>query len=113
VSYHDAAFNLSRVAMLVAGLADHERLRATAMDDLLHQPFRMPLLPFAAELLRTLREAGALSSCWSGAGSMMLGVVTESTSRAVADAAREVLARHGEPGDVLILNADRTGLTHS
>ena len=111
VSYHDVAFNLSRVAALTAGLADHHVLRATAMDDLLHQPYRMGLLPFAQEVLTAMRAAGALSSCWSGAGSTMLGVVTDGTASAVAEAARATLARFGEPGAVHVVDADRHGVT--
>ena len=111
VSYHDAAFNLSRVAALTAGLADHRRLVATAMDDRLHQPYRMSLLPFAHDALVAMREAGALASCWSGAGSTMLGVTTNDHASAVAAAARDVLAAHGEPGDVRIVAADRRGVT--
>ena len=110
VSYHDAAFNLSRVALLTAGLADHTLLQATAMDDRLHQPFRMSLLPFAADVLRVTREAGALASCWSGAGSTMLAVATDSTAAAVAEAARGVLHQHSEPGTVQVVEADRRGL---
>jgi homoserine kinase len=98
------------VALLTAGLADHTLLQATAMDDRLHQPFRMGLLPFAADVLRVTREAGALASCWSGAGSTMLAVATDSTASAVAEAARNVLNQHSEPGTVQIVEADRRGL---
>lgn len=110
VSYHDAAFNLSRVALLTAGLADHTRLLATAMDDRLHQPYRMGLLPFASEVLSVGREAGALATCWSGAGSTMLAVVTDDTAEQVREATNDVLLRHGEPGVVRIVDADRQGL---
>ena len=111
VSYHDAAFNLSRVAALTAGLADHRQLRATAMDDLLHQPYRMPLLPFAQSLLHGMREAGALASCWSGAGSTMLGVVTTETANDVVAVAASHLEQHDEHGVALIVEADRVGVT--
>jgi homoserine kinase len=111
VSYHDAAFNLSRVAALTAGLADHRQLVATAMDDRLHQPYRMSLLPFAHDLLIGMREAGALASCWSGAGSTMLGVTTLESGPTVAAAAQAVLNQHGEPGEVRIVEADRRGVT--
>ena len=110
VSYHDAAFNLSRVALLTAGLADHRLLQATAMDDRLHQPFRMGLLPFAADVLAATREAGALASCWSGAGSTMLAVVTEEVAEQTAAAARSVLQDHSEAGEVRVVDADRRGL---
>lgn len=111
VSYHDAAFNLSRVAALTAGLADHRQLVATAMDDRLHQPYRMSLLPFAHDLLLGMRDAGALASCWSGAGSTMLGVTTSESGPAVKAAAQAILAQHSEPGEVRIVEADQRGAT--
>jgi homoserine kinase len=80
------------------------------MDDYLHQPYRMPLLPFAQPLLDLLRDAGALGSCWSGAGSAMLGLVTQSRALDVAEAAREFLHRSSLAGTVLTLSADLTGL---
>ncbi len=110
LSYHDAAFNLARVAALTAGFADHTRLLASAMDDRLHQRHRAPLLPFADELMEGMRDAGALGACWSGAGSTMLGVVTEATATEVASHAREILHRVGEAGDVMVVDADRVGL---
>ena len=111
VTYHDAAFNLSRVAALTAGMANHHRLVATAMDDRLHQPYRMDLLPFSRDILSTMRDAGALASCWSGAGSTMLAVTTPESAPEIVAAARSVLAHHGEPGDVRLVDADRHGVT--
>jgi homoserine kinase len=70
----------------------------------------MGLLPFAAPLLSTLRESGASASCWSGAGSTMLGLVTNDVADDVAVAARDFLAEHGVPGSVLTLDVDRSGL---
>jgi len=58
-------FELSR--LLIAGLARHDMFVASSMDDALHQNYRMELVSFARPLLATLREAGALGSCWSGA----------------------------------------------
>lgn len=111
VTYQDVAFNLSRVAMLVTGLSDHRRLLRDAMDDRLHQPYRMPLLPFASDVLNAMVEGGGLTSCWSGAGSTLLGVATETTAPSVQAAAQQVLAEHDEPGTVMVLEADLSGVT--
>lgn len=110
VPFADAVHNLSAMGFLIAGLADHHGFVASAMDDNLHQPYRMSLLPFAEPLLATLREAGAAGSCWSGAGSTMLGLCLPDTAHDVAVAAREFLAARSVPGTVLTLEADRTGL---
>jgi homoserine kinase len=106
----DATHNLSALGLLLAGLANHDQFVDGSMDDLLHQPYRMGLLPFAQPLLATLRESGASGSCWSGAGSTMLGLATSERAAGVAVAARAFLHDHGVAGVVHVLEADRTGL---
>jgi homoserine kinase len=113
VSFNDAARNLSAMGLLLAGLADHDAFVDGAMDDYLHQPYRMSLLSFAAPLLATLRESGAAGSCWSGAGSTMLGLATADKAEGVASAARTFLRDRGIAGIVHVLEADRTGLVTS
>jgi homoserine kinase len=113
VSLHDAVGNLNSLGLLIAGLADHRAFVDVAMDDHLHQPYRMDLLPFARPLLATLREAGAAGSCWSGAGSTMLGLAPVDVADDVAAAARSFLEAHSVPGVVHVLEADRTGLVCS
>ena len=113
VPFEDAVHNLNAMGLLIAGLADEDAFVGEAMSDVLHQPYRMGLLPFAAPLLETMREAGARGACWSGAGSAMLGLCTRETEFAVAHAAREFLATQGIAGGVMALEADRTGLVTS
>jgi homoserine kinase len=110
VPFGDAIHNLSSMGLLLAGLADHDAWVAGAMDDVLHQPYRMGLLSFAQPLLTTLRDSGASGSCWSGAGSTMLGLATSERAEDVARAARSFLHDQGVAGVVQILEADRTGL---
>ena len=110
VAFEDAVNNLNALGLLIAGLADHRSFVPSAMDDFLHQPYRMPLLSFAQPLLDRLLEAGAAGSCWSGAGSAMLGLATSSTASDVAGAAQEFLTENGVPGTVLTLKADLGGL---
>ena len=110
VPFGDAIQNLSSMGLLLAGLADHDAWVAGAMDDVLHQPYRMSLLSFAQPLLTTLRDSGASGSCWSGAGSTMLGLATSERAEDVARAARSFLHDQGVAGVVQVLEADRTGL---
>jgi len=113
VPFADAVRNLSAMGLLLAGLADHDAFADGAMDDYLHQPYRMGLLSFAEPLLATLRESGAAGSCWSGAGSTMLGLATTDKAEGVARAARSFLHDQGVAGIVHVLEADRTGLVTS
>jgi homoserine kinase len=110
VPFSDAVHNLSSLALLIAGFADHEDFAVGAMDDYLHQPYRMSLLPFAQPLLARLREAGAAGSCWSGAGSTMLALCHGDACALVARAAEEFLVAHSVAGVVWQLDADRHGL---
>jgi len=110
VPLSDAVANLSALGLLLAGLANHEAFVPWSMDDTLHQPYRMELLDFARPLLECLRDAGARGSCWSGAGSSMLGLCEVAAAPHVAEAARQFLLARSEPGDVLVLEADRAGL---
>lgn len=107
----DAVFNLGRMGVLIAGLADHRVLVPGAGDDRLHQDFRASLFPQAPALLAGMRAAGALTSFWSGAGSTLLGVVQRGRAEAVAEAGRGLLGAHGLAGRVAVLEADPSGIT--
>lgn len=110
VPFVDAVHNLNSMGLLIAGLANRHEFVSTSMDDHLHQPYRTGLLSFAAPLLALLRESGAAASCWSGAGSTMLGLVTDDTAAEVATAAKVFLHDRAIPGEVRVLDVDRTGL---
>jgi homoserine kinase len=110
VPHADAAFNLGRMGLLVSGLADASRLLPEATEDRLHQSQRAPLFPEAAPLMQGLVEAGALASCWSGAGPTLLAVCRRSTAPELRSAGEALLAQHGVAGRALCLDADRRGL---
>jgi len=110
VSREDAAFNLGRMGLLLAGLADHRLLIREAAEDRLHQDYRSDLFPEAPQLLAALTEAGALASCWSGAGPSLLGVVTQQHGPTVRIAAAAAMARAGVAGQALLLRPDVGGL---
>ncbi|MGH9021185.1 MAG: homoserine kinase, partial [Acidimicrobiales bacterium] len=106
----DAVANLAAMGLLVAGLADARAFVRGSMADRLHQPYRESLVPFARDLLDGLLDAGAVGSCWSGAGSSMLGLCLVSDAGHVESAARAFLSDRGIAGDVFNLDADHSGL---
>jgi homoserine kinase len=113
VAHADAVFNLGRMGLLIAGLADREVLLTEAGDDRLHQDARTPLLPEAPAILAGLRTAGALTSCWSGAGSTLLGICETGTATRVAKSAEALMDGLGVAGEVRVLEADLQGVTES
>jgi homoserine kinase len=110
VSRDSAAFNLSRMALLIAGLADSRVLISEAMEDRLHQDYRSPLFPAAPKLLAGMAEGGALAVCWSGAGPTLLGVSRGTEVQSVQAAAAAALAETDIAGHVFVLHPDMHGL---
>jgi homoserine kinase len=110
VPHHDASFNLGRMGMLIAGLANHRLLVHEATEDRLHQAARTPLFPESSHLLAGLVEAGALAACWSGAGPSLLGICEAATAPSVRAAGDELLAEANVTGSALLLDADSEGL---
>ena len=108
----DAVFNLGRMGLLVAGLADPAALVPEAAADRIQQPARTALFPQAPALLRALVDAGARAACWSGAGPTLLGIATADTAQAVRAGAESALGALGIPGAVLQLKADRRGIVY-
>jgi homoserine kinase len=110
VSRESAAFNLSRLALLIAGLADSRVLVPEATEDRLHQDYRSPLFPPAPKLLAAMAAGGALAVCWSGAGPSLLGIARGTNVHDVQAAASAALHEAEVPGEVLVLHPDMHGL---
>jgi homoserine kinase len=110
VPHHDAAFNLGRMGLLLAGLADRRLLVREATEDRLHQTARASLFPEAGHLMAELVDAGALAACWSGAGPSLLAVCERRGAPRIRSAGEELLAEAGMPGHALLLPPDTDGL---
>jgi len=106
----DATFNLGRLSLLLAGLADRSLLIRESTEDRLHQDYRSPLFPEAPQLLARLVAAGAMASCWSGAGPTLLGICDGADGERVRAAAESAMEDIGVPGRALVLRADVEGL---
>jgi homoserine kinase len=110
VPHVDAAFNLGRMGMLVAGLADRRQLVHEATEDRLHQTQRTPLFPESTHLMAGLIDAGALAASWSGAGPSLLAVCDAANANRVRARGDELLAEAAVSGVALLLEADLEGL---
>ncbi|NLW16305.1 MAG: homoserine kinase [Firmicutes bacterium] len=111
VAHGDAVFNASRVALLLAALrsGDLDLLRQAA-DDRLHQPYRLPLIPGAAEAREGAERAGALATVISGAGPTLLALVgPEQDPAVVGEAMRAGFAQAGVVSHYLVLQPDLQG----
>ena len=94
----DAVFNLGRMGLLIAGLADHAGWWPRPPRTGCTSSGGAALFPEADRILAGLREAGASAVCWSGAGPSILGICTVGTEGGVAQAGATLLADSGLAG---------------
>lgn len=96
VSLGDAVFNLQGAALVAACVTTGRWswLRA-AMEDRLHQPARLPLVPGAAGAIRRAVVAGAYGACLSGAGPSVLALAPPWRADEVAAAMEGAFAEAG------------------
>lgn len=113
VPFQDAVFNLTRLALLLAGLAtDRLDLLAAGSEDRLHQPYRAGLLPGMEAIIEEGRRAGALAAFLSGAGSSLLALVSGDGEEIGRRMSERWQREFGMENSVRLLEIDRQGLIY-
>ncbi len=111
VPREDAVFNVQRVALLLASLqAARPAALSVALEDRLHQPYRLKLFPWMPAVATAACAAGALGCVLSGAGPSLLAVVA-GEGGAVGRAMEDALSRAGVRGNARTLDVDAAGAT--
>jgi homoserine kinase len=107
VTHASAARQAGRTALLATAVMTSDAgLLRTAMTDELHQPFRLPLLPGARDLIELAYERGAAGACLSGAGPTVLAICD---SPASAHAVEKAWNAAGVAGMATRLRFDTSG----
>lgn len=109
LSRHNAIHNAGRVGLLVHALTTgrYEHLR-TAMDDRLHQPYRLPLIPGASEAMAAGYAAGAAGVALSGAGPSLIAFAPENHAQ-IAAAMVAAFGAAGLPARRWLLQVELSG----
>ncbi|MTV47446.1 homoserine kinase [Heliobacillus mobilis] len=95
VPHRDAVFNVSRTSMVIMAIIHNDwDLLGKVMEDRLHQPYRMSLIPGMADVFEAARKAGALAAVLSGAGPTLIAFSRENTG-GIAQAMEDAFAAHG------------------
>jgi homoserine kinase len=111
VPFDDAAANLSRVALGVAGMAGRrtDLLRFLTIDRL-HEPYRAEVYPQLPRLVEAARSAGALGACLSGAGSAIIAFTDTVAAVARIEAAFSAVAADTDlPGHATVVAPRNAG----
>jgi homoserine kinase len=107
----DAVFNVQRVALLLAALqSGRAEALGPALDDRLHQPYRVALFPWMPAVVEAARSAGALGCVLSGAGPALLAVI-DGDGGGVARAMEAALRVAGIAGSARAFAVDVSGAT--
>lgn len=79
------------------------------MEDVLHQPYRMDLVPGFKEVMAAAIKSGALGSCLSGAGPSILAFITEKAEE-VRHSMTKTWVEFGIKSKAYLLEINRTGV---
>jgi homoserine kinase len=113
VALKDVTYNLGRALLVVEALREGDLdLLKQSMDDRLHLPFRLPLIPGGQHALDAACEAGASAVTISGAGPSLIAFTEaqpDGTAEAVAEAMVSAFRQHHVTARAFLLRASPTG----
>lgn len=108
VSHDTAVFNIAQTAVLLAAMqGDDLTLLRAAMQDRLHQPRRLPLIPGAQNALDAAQDLGAAAAL-SGAGPGLIAFADEGLAE-IGAAMQKAYARAGLTSRVWLLEVSAGG----
>lgn len=110
VSRADAVYNLSRSALMAGSLAtgNVENLHI-AVQDKIHQPYRLGLIPGASDIFDLSYEYGSLATYISGAGPTIMSIIRRSDENFESVISEQLIKRGLENWHVVILDVDSRG----
>lgn len=109
IAYKDAVFNVSRVSFLVSSLVtkQYDRLKY-GLQDKLHVPYRIGLIPGGEAVLQAAEDAGALGATISGSGSTLIAFAVKN-EQAIMEAMMNEFKRRGIDSEGHILKCWNEG----
>ncbi|MBQ8459126.1 homoserine kinase [bacterium] len=111
VPMKDAIFNAKRLAMFVQAVNSKDsELMKLALQDRLHQPYRMKLIPGLDKIMDNLRHFDNVLGCvLSGAGSSILVISKKNNLDKIKDVVRETWADQNIKCSIRTLSVENEG----
>ncbi len=106
----EAVFNLSRSVLVIHALqAGDLDLLGEIMEDSLHQPYRLPLIPGAQAAIQAARKAGAKGVALSGAGPSLIAFSGQPADGRIGLAMKKAFEQAGLTARIFPLNISHSG----
>jgi homoserine kinase len=106
----DAIYNIGRAMLVAEALrGGNDKLLADAMNDRIHEPYRLPAIPGALQARTAAREAGAICVSLSGAGPGMIAFAREGFDQ-IGKAMKDAFSAAGLTSRYWILDATDQGV---
>ncbi|KMO87017.1 serine kinase [Megasphaera cerevisiae DSM 20462] len=109
IEYQSAVFNVSRVSFLISSLftKQYDRLQY-GLQDRLHVPYRIRLIPGGSDVLQAAVNAGALGATISGSGSTLIAFAAGQEDH-IMHAMIHAFSAHGVEAEGHILKCSNEG----
>jgi len=110
VSLQDAVDNLSKSALLVNALQQSKwELIPEAMQDRLHQPFRMPFIKGAKNIFSEVQKSGIAGVALSGSGPTIISLVKDGAENEIIKIMKHTFRKADIKSQVKVLDPDTDG----
>jgi homoserine kinase len=106
----EAVFNLSRSVLVIKALETGDlALLGEVMEDSLHQPYRLPLIPGALSAIQAAKRVGASAVALSGAGPSLIAFSGQPVNPGIGSAMQKAFEQAGRKARVFQLNISQSG----
>jgi len=106
----DAIFNVSRAVLVFKSLETGDLvLLGEVMEDALHQPYLLPLIPGAQAAMQAARQAGASAVALSGAGPSLIAFSRQPADAGIGLAMQQAFEQAGLTARIFPLNISQSG----
>ena len=110
VALTEAIFNLSRSALLVNALQNSDwEVLVEAMEDRLHQPYRVPFIPGIEDMFLKIKKTGLAGVALSGSGPSVVSLTKKGREAVISKTMKDAFLKAGINCRVLVLEADLEG----
>ena len=110
ISFSDVIFNLSRTSLLVNALQNSDwDILSEAMEDKLHQPYRIPFIPGVEEVFSKIKRRGLAGVALSGSGPTVVSLTKKGSENIISEIIKDAFKKARITCRILVLEADLEG----